>query len=39
VVDTVGRAVGLLCAKDALGIEALQFERELIQREEILVIL
>jgi len=39
VVDTVGRPVGLLCAKDALSIEAMQFERELVQREEILVIL
>lgn len=39
VVDSVGRPIGLLSAKDALNIEALQFGRELVQREEIAVIL
>lgn len=34
-----GRPVGILSAKDALGSDALQFEAELIQREEITVIL
>jgi CBS domain-containing protein len=34
-----GRPVGMLTAKDALGSEALQFEMELIRREEITVIL
>ncbi len=34
-----GRPVGILCAKDALGYDALQFETELIRREEITVIL
>lgn len=34
-----GRPVGILSAKDALGSEALQFETELIRREEITVIL
>lgn len=34
-----GRPVGILCAKDALGLDALQFEIELVRREEIMVIL
>ncbi len=34
-----GRPVGILTAKDALGSDALQFEMELIRREEITVIL
>ena len=34
-----GRPVGMLCAKDALGMDAVQFEVELVRREEIAVIL
>lgn len=34
-----GRPLGILCARDALGSDALQFETELIRREEITVIL
>lgn len=34
-----GRPVGMLCAEDASAIEALQFEVELVRREEIAVIL
>lgn len=33
------RPVGILSAKDALGLEAVQFELELVRREEITVIL
>ena len=39
VVDDHGRPVGILTAKDALGSDALQFEADLIRREEITVIL
>jgi CBS domain-containing protein len=39
VVDMVGRPVGLLSAKDALGSDALEFGRDLERREEITVIL
>lgn len=39
VVDDVGRPVGIVCASDAQRMDALQLERELIQREEITVIL
>lgn len=39
VVDSAGRPVGILCARDALGCEAVEFEHELMQREEITVIL
>lgn len=34
-----GKPLGILCARDALGSDALQFEAELIRREEITVIL
>lgn len=34
-----GRPVGILSAKDALSLDALQFEVELVRREEITVIL
>ncbi|MBX3686052.1 MAG: CBS domain-containing protein [Rhodocyclaceae bacterium] len=34
-----GHPVGILSAKDALGLDALQFESELVRREEIAVIL
>lgn len=39
VVDSVGRPIGLLSARDALNIDARQFEQELVKREEITVIL
>lgn len=39
VVDSGGRPLGILCARDALRMDALQFESELIQREEIAAIL
>lgn len=39
VVDERGRPLGILCARDALQLEALEFQRDLIQREEITVML
>jgi CBS domain-containing protein len=39
VVDDHGRPLGILTARDALQMDALDFERELVQREEITVIL
>ncbi len=39
VVDAAGRPLGLLAARDALGLEALQLDAELVRREEITVIL
>lgn len=39
VVDAAGRPVGLLAAHDALDIDGLQMERDLVRREEITVIL
>ena len=39
VVDDIGRPVGLLSARDALDLDALQLEADLIRREEITVIL
>lgn len=39
VVDGVGRPIGLLSARDALDLDALQLEADLIRREEITVIL
>lgn len=39
VVDDRGHAVGLLAAQDALDMDALQMEQELVRREEITVIL
>jgi CBS domain-containing protein len=39
VVDAAGHPVGLISARDALGLDAMQFEEELVRREEIAVIL
>jgi CBS domain-containing protein len=39
VVDAHGRPLGVLAARDALNLDALQFEQELVRREEITVIL
>lgn len=39
VVDEFGRALGLVCARDALDLDALQLEEDLVRREEITVIL
>jgi CBS domain-containing protein len=39
VVDAAGKPVGIVAARDALGVEARQFEQELERREEITVIL
>jgi CBS domain-containing protein len=39
VVDAGGRPLGLLVARDALSLDALQFDEELVRREEITVIL
>lgn len=39
VVDASGHPLGLLSAHDALGLDELQFEQELVRREEIAVIL
>jgi CBS domain-containing protein len=39
VVDGAGRPLGLLAAHDALDMDCLQLERELVRREEITVIL
>jgi signal-transduction protein with cAMP-binding, CBS, and nucleotidyltransferase domain len=39
VVDAHHRPVGILCARDALAVDAIEFEHELLQREEIAVIL
>lgn len=39
VVDGSGRPLGLLSARDALRLDAIEFESELIQREEITTIL
>lgn len=39
VVDTKGRPLGLLAAHDALDVDGLQLEQELVRREEITVIL
>ena len=39
VVDTAGRPVGVVTARDALLLDALDFNTELIRREEITVIL
>lgn len=39
VVDKAGHPIGLVSARDALGLDALQFEEELVRREEIAVIL
>jgi CBS domain-containing protein len=39
VVDIAGRPIGILSSHDALGSDALEFGRELEQREEITVIL
>jgi CBS domain-containing protein len=39
VVDGSGRPLGMLCSRDALRLDALQFGSELIQREEIADIL
>lgn len=39
VVDDAGRPVGMLAAHDALDSDALEFERDLVRREEITVIL
>ena len=39
VVDDTGHPVGLLAAHDALDLDGLQMEQELVRREEITVIL
>lgn len=39
VVDGVGRPLGLLAARDALDLDALELEADLVRREEITVIL
>lgn len=39
VVDGKHRPVGILCARDALNVDACEFEHELVQREDIAVIL
>ena len=39
VVDDSGRPLGILSARDALRLDAIEFESELIQREEITTIL
>lgn len=39
VVDSAGRPVGILTAHDALDSDALDFEKDLVRREEITVIL
>lgn len=39
VVDAAGRPLGIVAARDALGLEACQFGQELERREEITVIL
>jgi len=39
VVDSHGRPLGLLAARDALNIDAVELEQELVRREEITVIL
>ena len=39
VVDPIGRPIGLISSRDALGIEILHFRGELAQREEITEIL
>ena len=39
VVDRIGRPVGLLAAHDALDMDGLQMEQDLVRREEITVIL
>lgn len=39
VVDAAGRPLGVVSARDALGLDALEFEHELVRREEIAVIL
>lgn len=39
VVDRMGHPVGLLAAHDALDMDGLQMEEELVRREEIIVIL
>jgi CBS domain-containing protein len=39
VVDAKGRPLGLLAARDAINVDALQLEQELVRREEITVIL
>jgi CBS domain-containing protein len=39
VVDGMGRPLGLLAARDALDLDALQLEADLVRREEITVIL
>ncbi len=39
VVDQEGRPVGMLSARDALAMDAVQFEQDLVRREEITVML
>lgn len=39
VVDEVGRPLGLLAARDALQLDAVELEEDLVRREEITVIL
>jgi CBS domain-containing protein len=39
VVDDMGRPLGLLAARDALNLDALELEADLVRREEITVIL
>jgi CBS domain-containing protein len=39
VVDKSGRAVGVVCARDAINVDALELSQDLIHREEISVIL
>ncbi len=39
VVDSEGRPIGMLSARDALDMEALQFGQDLVRREEITVML
>ena len=39
VVDAGGRPIGILSSRDALGVDAVEFEHELVRREEITVIL
>lgn len=39
VIDTRGHPLGIVSARDALGIEALEFDHELLQRESVTEIL
>jgi CBS domain-containing protein len=39
VVDVAGHPVGILSPRDALQLDAVEFERELVRREEIMVVL